>query len=152
MQSCRCARVRTASIDSLTAKQTSMTRTHSRSVNIFTVVSLALVMLFGAFGQSASAQDKVSKDQLNKLIATARTPAEHQRIADYYQGQARQYQAQVDEHNAMIAAYKANPSSKHQAALLTHCQNLVTDLKDLSTKSQELAHMHQQMANEAAAK
>ena len=129
-----------------------MNRISFRSLNIFTVVALALAMIFGAFSQTSFAQEKLSKGELNKLIATAKTPAEHQRLADYYNAEAKRYQAQVDEHNAMIAAYKANPSSKHQASLVTHCQNLVTDFQDLSTKSQELAQMHQQMANEAAGK
>jgi hypothetical protein len=129
-----------------------MNRTSFRFLNVFTVISLALAMIFAAFSQTTFAQEKLSKGEVNRLIATAKTPAEHQRLADYYNAEAKRYQAQVDEHNAMIAAYKANPSSKHQASLLTHCENLVSDFKDISTKSGELAQMHQQMANEAAGK
>ena len=129
-----------------------MNRTTFRIAKLFSALSLALVMVFGAFNQTAFAQEKMSKGQIDKLIATAKTSAEHQRIADYYKAEAKRYQAQADEHNAMITAYKANPSSKHQGSLLTHCENLASDLKDLSKKSQELADMHQQMANEAAGK
>lgn len=129
-----------------------MNRTTFRILSTISLFSVAIVMIFGSFGHTASAQEKLSKGELNKLIATAQTSAEHQRIADYYKAEAKRYQAQADEHNAMIVAYKANPNSKHQASLVTHCQNLATDLKDLVTKSEELAQMHQQMATEAAGK
>ena len=129
-----------------------MNRISFRTVSFVSVLSLAVVMMFGAFTQTAFAQGKLDKSQVNTLISTAKTPADHQRIADYYKAEAKDYLAQADEHKAMIAAYKANPSSKHQAALLTHCENLAADLKDLSTKSQELAQLHEKMASETATK
>jgi hypothetical protein len=42
--------------------------------------------------------DHLSKRQLNTLIATAKTPAEHQRIAEFYLSQAQDYVAQSKEH------------------------------------------------------
>jgi len=129
-----------------------MNRISFRTVSFVSVLSLAVVLMFGAFAQTAFAQGKLDKSQVNTLISTAKTPADHQRIADYYKAEAKDYLAQADEHKAMIAAYKANPSSKHQAALLTHCENLAADLKDLSTKSQELAQLHEKMASETATK
>jgi sensor histidine kinase regulating citrate/malate metabolism len=128
-----------------------MNRISTRTLSLLSVLSLAVVMTVSGLGLTANAQDKLSKTQLNTLIATAKTPAEHQRIADYYQAQAKNYLAQADEHQAMIAAYKANPSTKHQASAVTHCENFVTSLNDLAAKSQEMAKMHQQMAIEAGA-
>ena len=129
-----------------------MNRISSRTLSILSVLSLAVVMTVSALGQTPAATEKVSKNQLNTLIATAKTPAEHTRIANYYQAQAKDYLAQADEHQAMIAAYKANPSTKHQASAVTHCENFVTSLKELATKSQEMAQMHQEMAAEAGEK
>jgi hypothetical protein len=91
-----------------------MNRISTRIASLLSVLSLAVVMTLGAFSQTAYAQDTLSKTQLNALIATAKTPAEHQRIA--YQQEATRFLAQADEHKAMIAAYKANPSTKHQAS------------------------------------
>ena len=129
-----------------------MNRISFRTVSFLSVLALAAAMIFGTITQTAFAQDKLDKSQLNTLISTAKTAAEHQRIADYYKAEAKDYLAQADEHKAMIAAYKANPSSKHQASLLTHCENLAADLKDMSAKSQELAQLHEKMASEAATK
>jgi hypothetical protein len=127
-----------------------MNRISTCTTSLLSVLSLAVVMT--AFSQTASAADTLSKAQVNTLAATAKTPAEHQRLADYYQAQAQSYLAQADEHKAMIAGYKANPSTKHQASEITHCANLVTSLTDLAAKSAEQAKLHQQMANEADAR
>jgi hypothetical protein len=129
-----------------------MNRISSRTLSLLSVLSLAVVMTLGAFTGTASAQDKLSKAQLNTLISSAKTSAEHQRIADYYTAQAKDYLAQADDHKAMVVAYKANPSTKHQAAELTHCENFVASLNDLAANSNEMATMHHQMAVEAGAK
>src|ERR1035437_3090031 len=95
-----------------------------RTISIFSIFSLALVMTVTAFGQTTSAQqtkpEHLGKRQLNTLIATAKTPGEHQRIAQYYQAKAQDYLAQAKEHEQMVAAYKANPSltAKSQASTI----------------------------------
>ncbi len=124
----------------------------SRTLNTLSALSLAVVMTVSAAAATPVAQDKLSQSQLSSLIATAKTPADHQRVADYYTAQAQSDLAQVSQHEAMIAAYKVNPSSKHQASEITHCQNLATSLKADAEKSLQLAGTHRQMANEAAAR
>jgi hypothetical protein len=126
-----------------------------RTLSIFSIVSLAFVMTAAALGQTTSAlqtkPEHFSKRQLNTLIATTKTPAEHQRIAQYYQAKAQDYLAQAKEHEQMVAAYKANPSltAKSQASTINHCEYFVQTFKDLAAKSQELAQLHEQMAKEA---
>jgi hypothetical protein len=130
-----------------------------RTLSIFSILSLAFVMSVAAFGQIASAQqpkpEHLSKRQLNTLIATAKTPAEHQRIAQYYQTKAQDYLAQSKEHEAMAAAYKANSSmstNKNRASTISHCEYFAQTFKDLAAKSQELAQLHDQMAKDAEQK
>ena len=129
-----------------------------RTISIFSILSLAFVMTVVAFGQTTSSQqtkpEHLSKRQLNSLIATAKTPAEHQRIAQYYQAKAQDYLAQAKEHEQMVAAYKANPSltAKSQASTINHCEYFVQTFKDLAAKSQELAQLHDQMAKDAEQK
>jgi hypothetical protein len=129
-----------------------------RTISIFSILSLAFVITVAAFGQTASAQqtkpEHFSKRQLNTLIATAKTPAEHQRIAQYYQAKAQDYLSQSKEHQQMVDAYKANPSltAKSQASTINHCEYFVQTFKDLAAKSQELAQLHGQMATEAEQK
>src|SRR5579864_9521395 len=125
-----------------------------RTLSILSILSLAFVVTATAFGQTPSAQqtkpEHFSKRQLNTLITAARTPAEHQRIAQYYQAKSQDYLAQAKEHEQMVAAYKANPSltAKSQASTLNHCEYFVQTFKDLAAKSQELAQLHVQMAKQ----
>ena len=128
-----------------------------RTFAALSVLSLALVMTVTAFGQAPSTvqpkPEHLKKQQLNTLIATAKTPAEHERIAQYYQAKALDYSAQAKEHEAMIAAYKANTSlsnEKNRASTISHCEYFVTTFKALAVNSQELAAMHEQMAKEAS--
>lgn len=122
-------------------------------------LSLAFVLTVAAFAQVAPAPqpkpEHLTKQQLNTLIATAKTPAEHRRIAQYYRAKALDYQAQAKEHEAMVAAYKANSSlsnDKNQASTISHCEYFVTTFKALADNSQELATLHERMAKEAPEK
>lgn len=130
-----------------------MNRISSRSFNVLSVLSLALVMTVAAFAQSPSSKpEHLNKQQLNILIASAKTSAEHQRIANFYEAQAEEFKAQAQEHKAMIAAYKANTSlsnSKNRASTISHCEYFVQSFNDMAVKSHELAQLHDQMAKDA---
>jgi len=121
-----------------------------RTFAILSTLTLALVMTVASFAQTASKPEHLSKGQLNTLIATAKTPADHHRIAEYYQAKAQDYLSQAKEHEQMVAAYKANPSlsAKNKAATVDHCEYYVQEFKTLAAKSQELAQMHEQMATD----
>ena len=123
----------------------------------FVVLSFAFVMAATTFGQAPSASqpkpERLGKQQLNTLIATAKTPAEHRRIAQYYEAKASDYEAQVQDHEQMIAAYKANSSlstDKNRAGTINHCEYFVDRFKALAANSQELAATHERMAVEAS--
>ncbi len=130
-----------------------------RTINILSILSLAFVMTATTFAQTPSAQqakpEHLSMRQLNALIVSARTPAEHLRIAKYYQAKALDYLAQATEHQQMVAAYKANSSlsnDKNRASTIDHCEYYVRAFKDLAVKTQELAQLHEQMAQDAEQK
>lgn len=124
-----------------------------------TILSLAFVLTVAAFAQAVPSQqlapEHLGKQQLNTLIATAKTPAEHLRIAQYFQAKGQDYLAQAQEHEQMLAAYKANSSlstNKNRTSTIGHCEYFVQTFKDLATKSQELAQLHEQMAKDAEQK
>lgn len=124
-----------------------------RTFAVLSVLSLASVMTVAAFAQSPSTAkpEQLNKQQLNTLIATAKTPAEHQRIAGYYEAQAQDLRDQAQEHVSMIAAYKANSSlsnEKNKTSTIGHCEYFVKTLNDEAVKSHELAQLHEKMAKE----
>lgn len=122
----------------------------------FSILSLMIFLAIMAHGQApATAQnqpEKLNKQQLNALIASAQTPEEHLRIAKYYDGQAQDYLAQAKEHEAMIASYKANSSlstNKNYASTIGHCEYFVKTFRQMAAKSNELARLHALMAKDA---
>jgi hypothetical protein len=121
------------------------------------ILSIALDLTLTAFSQAQSApkSEKLSEQQLLSLITTAKTPADHTRIADYYQAQAKNYLAQSKEHEQMAAAYKKNPvtsSSKFATQTVNHCDYLAQSFKKDADRVQDLAKLHEQMAKDATQK
>ena len=85
---------------------------------------------------------------IDKMIATAKTAADHQAIADYYKQQAKEAQAQADKHKKMAQEYgmasigkQATKTHFHQ-----HCEALVRDYESAAKEYNDLAKAHEEMA------
>jgi hypothetical protein len=94
-----------------------------RTFEVLSVLSLAFVMSIAAFGQTPSTQqpkpEHLSKQQLNTLIATAKTPAEHGRVAQYYQAKAVDYSPRrrnTRQSLRLIKQIRACPSTRTRQA------------------------------------
>ena len=92
---------------------------------------------------------KLSKSQVETLIQTAKTPADHMKLAKYYRYEATRLEADVKEHEEMAAAYDKNPLTHpipKAQTLGDHCRNLVKYLGDGAKEANEMAAMHEEMA------
>ena len=125
-----------------------------RSIVILSFV-LALIFTVSSKAQSTANGEKLSKKQLLALISTAHTPAEHTRIAEYYQAQATAFLAESKEHEEMATAYRNNPAtnnSKFVAGTVNHCEYIAQSLKKDADQAQDLAKLHEEMAKGATQK
>ena len=125
---------------------------------LFALIAMFMIAT-AALAQNPSATqakpEHLSKQQLHTLIASAKTPAEHERLAQYYRAQASDYLAEAKDHESMVAAYKANSSlsnEKIRASTIGHCEYFVKTFKELAVKAQELATLHEQMAKDVEQK
>lgn len=123
----------------------------------FSILSLLFVLASTVHGQTPATPqrqaEKLDKQQLSTLIAYAKTPEEHLRIAQFYNQEAQDFLAQAQEHEAMLAVYKADSSlstNKNYASTIGHCEYLVKRFHQMAAKSQEVAHQQEQMAYDAA--
>ena len=123
------------------------------------ITQLALMFIFLIAGgpqlRAAQSKQTLSSKELKALIANAKEPADHERLAAYYKAQARRLLAQSKEHEEMAAAYKGwNPpnASKTQYAThgAVHCEYFAKTFREAAEKMNELAAMHEEMAKEAA--
>jgi hypothetical protein len=121
---------------------------------MFKIFSVAF-LLGAALGSSALAVEpsiKLSRSEVKTLIQTAKTPADHTKLANYYRAEAMRLQAEVKDHEEMAALYDKNPAGhpipKGQT-LGAHCRNLVKDISDEAKEASEMATMHEEMAKTA---
>ena len=104
--------------------------------------------------QAATEQrtQKLSKKRLKTLIANARTPEDHERIAAYYRTEGEQLKAKQREHEEELAEYLNNPSSHPVPKWPTmdqHCRQLIFYYSKAAQKAFELADLYGEMAKKA---
>jgi len=95
---------------------------------------------------------KLSKSELKTLIQTAKTPADHLKLASYYRYEASTLAADIKEHQEMAAAYDQNPSLKalpKGQTLGDHCRSLVRYLGEDLKEANEMVTIHEEMAKAA---
>jgi hypothetical protein len=83
-------------------------------------VSVALVVSLCGFVSAAATQPNLSARELKTLLATAKTPSDHQKIAAYYHDRARHLNAKAQEFSAQAALY-ANQPATIQSKQVTSC-------------------------------
>ena len=88
---------------------------------------------------------------IDKMIATAKTAADHRAIADYYKQEAKEAQEQAEKHKKMAQDYgmasigrQATKTHFHQ-----HCEALVRSYESAAKEDNALATMHEDMATAA---
>jgi hypothetical protein len=99
----------------------------------------------------ASTGDILSEKELTNLIANAKTPADHKKIARHYAAYASQYDGKAAEHTREANAYRKAPNaseSKRPGAPDTaaHCDRLADLSRELAKTARELAAYHEGMA------
>lgn len=94
---------------------------------------------------------RLSKKELKALIANARTPEDHRKIAAYYRSEAESLRERQREHEEDLAEYNQN-SSRYPSKYPTmgdHCRQLSQYYSLAAKQAEDLARMHQDMAKEA---
>lgn len=124
------------------------------------VTLLSVAFIFAAFPTFSSAvedgQKNISQREFKVLLKTARTPAEHRRVAEYYRREAQRLTTESKFHQNMIKEVQGRPlpfESKHPGATgVSHCQYWAQlDLK-LAQDAETQSAVHEQMANAAEQK
>jgi hypothetical protein len=116
---------------------------HSNSL-----AALAAVLAFGLASPLPAAAD-VTEAQ----IAAARTPADHETIAQAYEADAATADAKAKEHQAMARTYRSAggpKSSSNYSAMVRHCERLVKDYTEAAADYRALAAEHRDMAKDTA--
>src|SRR5258708_3422172 len=90
-----------------------MTNTHHNFRQVITLTAVSLVLLACTLEARAAAQipPSISKKELKTLLATAKTPAEQERLAAYYRDKAQDLKAKAQEFSAQADYLATQPSA-----------------------------------------
>ena len=109
------------------------------------------VLISGAVLLSMSACTPVGKmtHDMDSMIQSARTKADHEALATHYEREAKALQANAAEHRAMAQAYaKGAGYIKTKSNLVQHCDVLASKYQEAADENLELAK-HRRLAEEA---
>lgn len=113
-------------------------------------LSLATLILGAALMLAATPTVAAEDFDVDTAIATAKTPADHEAIAAYFDKEAAEAQAKVDNHAKMGAAYKkvggALIAKQH---LDRHCDGFTAGYAKAAKEAKALAAGHREMAKRA---
>ena len=101
------------------------------------------------------AQEHLTKKQLTALVASARTPAEHERIAVYYRAESERLRAEADQHADMAGRFLSNPATNNDKSVrgtVSHCISVERNLRAKSVKARVLAEELKRLAQAAEQK
>ena len=78
-------------------------------------------------------------------IANATTPADHQRLAEYFTKKSADYEADAVLHERMVASYTFRPKGDF-GSMASHCRTLAAQFHASAREAKYLAAEHQTMA------
>lgn len=103
-----------------------------------------VAMLLAALAGCSAVPPPVS--DIPAAIVNASGPADHQKIADYFDGKARAYDAEAAQHELIARTYM-NRTRGDSASMMSHCRALRDQFAAAAKEARALAHEHRQAAN-----
>ena len=128
-----------------------------KSTRAAVAVAALFTLFLGVTPHMNAAESKVrlTKKEVKTLVATAKTPADHMKLARYFNQEADQLEAEAKEHDELAQEYRKNPSPMASKLPMSgrtaeHCEYFAKSTREAAKAARELATAHEQMAKEAA--
>ena len=122
---------------------------------VTTTILMTAALLLGGISQMTAAESvQLSKSQLKELIRSAKTPGDHQKLAEYYRAEADKLEVEAKEHEELAAAYRSRTDAvaqKHTMSGKTagHCDYFAKSVREAAKADRQLAAEHELMAKGA---
>lgn len=114
-----------------------------------TIGAAVALLAIGALGYLPVGSAEEGQN-IEQMIAEAKTPADHEAIAAFYAKEAEAARQQQEKHQKMRDLYAATPALKTKSTTaLDHCDGLVKKYKGIAEDYQALAKLHKGMAKPA---
>lgn len=119
--------------------------------NWLTMLLLGLILMAYGSPSPGASQSKLNKNELKTLIANAKTPQDHERLAAYYRSQEQLAKSGVAEHEQMLQRYHENPLSHRFTKTPSpddHCRTMIRLFGDKARHFSALAQYHERLAED----
>ena len=113
-----------------------------KRLNLFPVIALVLIAM-SVVATAARAQiPTVTEDDLVQSVQNAKTPADHEAIAAYYDQEAKEAEKKA-------ALHRQSASNLKPVGMANMCNSLAEYWDKVATQDKQLAEAHRKMANAA---
>ena len=122
------------------------------SVGLQAAVLSAVLALPASAATVYQAQEHLSKKQLAALVGSAKTPAEHERIAAYYRAESERLTAEADRHADLAGRFLGNSATNNDKSVrgtVIHCISMERRLRAKSAKARARAEEQHRIAQAA---
>jgi hypothetical protein len=112
-------------------------------------------MFFGGNSPLSARDDsRITVNELNERVASAKTAKDHAAIASYFNHEAATLEAEAAKHEQLAATYRGAPYAAGAKGPMTgktaeHCDYFAKAARDAAKADRELAAEHEQMAKAA---
>jgi hypothetical protein len=121
-----------------------------------TIVGFALAALSVSLPTTAAqkASSSLTSKEVKELVANAKTPADHAKLAAYFNLEADKLQADAKQHTELAEVYRLNPPTtgggksggNPQVRSSEHCLAIAKSLTDAATNLRALGREHASLA------
>ena len=119
----------------------------STSMHFARLGALAIVGTLAVFTPLAA--QTLPAHEIESLVDSADTKADHLKLAGHYAAEAEQLQQDSARHERMAARYKRFPPKARPQRLARHCEDLATSLQNAAKAADQLSAAHREMAEES---
>ncbi len=123
-----------------------MNSTNYRMNVTLAAAGLCATLALPSFG---IAEDKEPMSIESMAEAAAKTPEQHQALAAYYQGKAKDARAEAQRHVGMAESFGSSHAGVGQPAMKLHCDSLAKAAQQQAADYDAMAAEHEAMAKKA---
>jgi hypothetical protein len=103
---------------------------------------VALALMLGAPPSATGGEGS----DIERMIAEAKTSADHGAIAAYYEKEARFAREREERHRRMAKTYGRFPVLKKKTSVVKHCESIARWYRNLAQEYEGLTRSHREMA------
>jgi hypothetical protein len=111
-------------------------------ITILTIVALGFLPF-------SSARAEKAMEHMEQMITEAKTPADHEALAAFYEKEAQEARQKQAQHQQMSEEYAKIPVLKTKTGAVAHCQAIAKKYEEIAKENEALAQMHKEMATAA---